>query len=214
MFTGLIEEIGQIRAITKGNGSAKLTVAAQKVLADCKIGDSIAVNGVCLTVVDLQETAFTAEAMPETLARANLGALVSGQKVNLERAVALGTRLGGHLVSGHIDGTATIKTCSRADIAVVYELQAPQELLRYMVEKGSVALDGTSLTVTEVARDTFSVALIPHTGEQSVLGLKISGDTVNVEVDMIAKYVEKFCRPAADSAQPLGYEFLAENGFL
>ncbi len=213
MFTGLVEEIGLLTAIEHGAYSAKLKIACYKVLQDTKIGDSIAVNGACLTVVNCDKNTFTAEAMAETLARTNLGTLHIGQKVNLERAMTLGGRLGGHLVSGHIDGTAMINKVILRDIATEYQFAADAALLRYMVKKGSVTIDGTSLTLTEVDESYFTVALIPHTKENTVLGLKGQGATVNIEVDLLAKYVEKFCQ-TQEKKKNLDYAFLAENGFL
>ena len=214
MFTGIVEEMGVIRSIRRGAHSAVLSIGAETVLSDLKLGDSVAVNGVCLTATSVDSGGFTADVMHETLNRSSLGALVPGSPVNLERAMAAGGRFGGHIVSGHIDGTGTITERRRDDNAVWYTVSAPA-LLRYIVEKGSVAIDGISLTVASVAADRFSVSVIPHTAAVTVLGRKRPGDIVNLETDIIGKYVEKLLRPAADTAPKGGIslEFLMENGF-
>ena len=214
MFTGIVEEMGVIRSIRRGAHSAVLSIGAETVLSDLKLGDSVAVNGVCLTATSVDSGGFTADVMHETLNRSSLGALVPGSPVNLERAMAAGGRFGGHIVSGHIDGTGTITERRRDDNAVWYTVSAPA-LLRYIVEKGSVAIDGISLTVASVAADRFSVSVIPHTAAVTVLGRKRPGDIVNLETDIIGKYVEKLLRPAEDTAPKGGIslEFLMENGF-
>ena len=215
MFTGIVEEMGTLRAIRRGAHSAVLSIGAETVLADLKIGDSVAVNGVCLTATSVDGHGFTADVMHETLNRSSLGALVPGSPVNLERAMAAGGRFGGHIVSGHIDGTGTITETRRDDNAVWYTVSAAPSLLRYIVEKGSIAIDGISLTVASVAADRFSVSVIPHTAAVTVLGRKRPGDIVNLETDIIGKYVEKLLRPAEDTAPKGGIslEFLMENGF-
>ena len=214
MFTGIVEEMGVIRSIRRGAHSAVLSIGAETVLSDLKLGDSVAVNGVCLTATSVDSGGFTADVMHETLNRSSLGALVPGSPVNLERAMAAGGRFGGHIVSGHIDGTGTITERRRDDNAVWYTVSAPA-LLRYIVEKGSIAIDGISLTVASVAADRFSVSVIPHTAAVTVLGRKRPGDIVNLETDIIGKYVEKLLRPAEDTAPKGGIslEFLMENGF-
>ena len=214
MFTGIVEEMGVIRSIRRGAHSAVLSIGAETVLSDLKLGDSVAVNGVCLTATSVDSGGFTADVMHETLNRSSLGALAPGSPVNLERAMAAGGRFGGHIVSGHIDGTGTITERRRDDNAVWYTVSAPA-LLRYIVEKGSVAIDGISLTVASVAADRFSVSVIPHTAAVTVLGRKRPGDIVNLETDIIGKYVEKLLRPAEDTAPKGGIslEFLMENGF-
>ena len=216
MFTGIIEELGTIRAIRRGASSAVLSIGAGTILDDLKVGDSVAVNGVCLTATQVDGGGFTADVMHETLDRSSLARLAPGDKVNLERAMAAGGRFGGHIVSGHIDATGTITDRRRDDNAVWYTVSAPGALLRYVVEKGSIAIDGISLTVAAVEADRFSVSVIPHTAAVTVLGGKRPGDPVNLEADLIGKYVEKLLRPA--QAPParrsaLSLEFLAEHGF-
>ena len=215
MFTGIVEELGTIRSIRRGAASAVLSIGAEAVLSDLRIGDSVAVNGVCLTATGVDGSGFTADVMHETLRRSSLGALGPGSRVNLERAMAADGRFGGHIVSGHIDGTGTIAERRRDDNAVWYTVSAPPALLRYIVEKGSVAIDGISLTVASVEADRFSVSVIPHTAAVTLLGAKGPGDVVNLETDIIGKYVERLLRPADTPAARSGIslEFLAENGF-
>ncbi|MCL6635783.1 MAG: riboflavin synthase, partial [Peptococcaceae bacterium] len=172
MFTGLVEEIGILRRITRGRDSARLTIEATKITGDLQLGDSVAVNGVCLTVVTFDLNSFTADVMAETLAKTNLGHLQSGDRVNLERALRLGDRLGGHLVTGHIDGVGRILRREEHDIAILLTIGTVPEVLRYIVKKGSVAVDGTSLTVVEVGEEDFWVSLIPHTAHHTTLGNK------------------------------------------
>ena len=212
----MVEELGTIRAIRRGASSAVLSIGAGTILDDLKVGDSVAVNGVCLTATQVDGGGFTADVMHETLDRSSLARLAPGDKVNLERAMVAGGRLGGHIVSGHIDATGTITDRRRDDNAVWYTVSAPAALLRYVVEKGSIAIDGISLTVAAVEADRFSVSVIPHTAAVAVLGGKRPGDPVNLEADLIGKYVEKLLRPA--QAPParrsaLSLEFLAEHGF-
>lgn len=213
MFTGIIEELGVIRSIRPGAHSSVLTVGAALVLSDLKIGDSVAVNGVCLTATNRDGGSFTADVMHETLNRSTLGALVSGSPVNLERAMPVGGRFGGHIVSGHIDGVGTITSVRRDDIALWYTVQAAPELLWYVVEKGSVAIDGISLTVASVERERFSVSLIPHTAAVTTLGRKRPGDQVNLETDIIGKYVEKLFQRRKETGAGITLDFLTENGF-
>jgi riboflavin synthase len=192
MFTGIVEELGEVVAVTPAGGdSVVLAVRGPHVAADASHGDSIAVNGVCLTVVEHDEHGFTADVMGETLRRSSLGALHPGSPVNLERAATLQTRLGGHLVQGHVDGVAAIVAREPAEAWETLTFSLPPELARYVVEKGSITVDGVSLTVTAVTADTFSVGLIPTTLKLTVLGAKQVGDPVNLEVDVVAKYVEK-----------------------
>ena len=212
----MVEELGTIRAIRRGASSAVLSIGAGTILDDLKVGDSVAVNGVCLTATQVDGGGFTADVMHETLDRSSLARLAPGDKVNLERAMAAGGRFGGHIVSGHIDATGTITDRRRDDNAVWYTVSAPAALLRYVVEKGSIAIDGISLTVAAVEADRFSVSVIPHTAAVTVLGGKRPGDPVNLEADLIGKYVEKLLRPA--QAPParrsaLSLEFLSEHGF-
>ncbi len=190
MFTGIIEETGTI--ISAGNG--KICIAAQKVLGGTKIGDSIAVNGVCLTVTNLGAESFTADVMNETLSRSNLGSLKKGSQVNLERAMAADGRFGGHFVSGHIDGTGTILKTQNDGNAVWVYISAPSSILNLIIEKGSVAIDGISLTVAKVDEKEFAVSVIPHTGDETTLLSKKAGDIVNLENDIIGKYVQKLMK--------------------
>lgn len=191
MFTGIIEEIGTIQSIKRGPKSAALTIQASKVLEDTKLGDSIATNGVCLTVTHFNATSFTVDVMDETLKRSTLESLSVGAKVNLERAARLSDRLGGHLVSGHIDGVGTIKKMTKQDIATIVRIDAADSILKYIIEKGSVALDGISLTVVAVDQAGFTVSIIPYTALDTTLLNKRVGSTVNIECDLIGKYVEK-----------------------
>ena len=207
--------MGILRSVRRGAHSAVLSIGAETVLSDLKIGDSVAVNGVCLTATTVDAGGFTADVMHETLRRSSLGALAPGNPVNLERAMAADGRFGGHMVAGHIDGTGTITETRRDDNAVWYTVSAAPSLLRYIVEKGSIAIDGISLTVAAVEADRFFVSVIPHTAAVTVLGRKQPGDIVNLETDLIGKYVEKLLRPAADTAPKSGIslEFLMKNGF-
>ena len=215
MFTGLVEEVGTIRAVRRGAHSSVLSIGAETILSDLKIGDSVAVNGVCLTATSRDSGGFTADVMHETLNRSSLGALTVGSHVNLERAMAADGRFGGHIVSGHIDGTGVIQSLRRDDNAVWYTVEAAPQLLRYIVEKGSITIDGISLTVAAVGETWFSVSIIPHTAAVTILGEKRAGDRVNLETDIIGKYVEKLLRPAEDTPKSGGLtlEFLAQNGF-
>ena len=212
MFTGIIEEIGTVRRIEHGAKGARLTIQAKTVLEDTRIGDSIATNGVCLTVVSMTDDSFSADVMVESLRRSSLGTLQGGSLVNLERAMAANGRFGGHIVSGHIDGTGTIASQKREDNAVWVKIKTPAPLLRYIVEKGSIAIDGVSLTVAAVTDTDFSVSIIPHTGAQTILLGKKPGDPVTLECDVIGKYVEKLTAPHKTGG--ISTNFLAENGFL
>jgi riboflavin synthase len=191
MFTGIIEEVGTVLAVTRGARSCSLKINASLVTQDSTVGDSIATNGVCLTVTALTPSGFTADVMPETLNRTSLGDLTAGSPVNLERAMALGDRFGGHIVSGHIDGTGTIAGIKKDDNAILYTINAPSSILRLIVEKGSITVDGISLTVAGVTGEDFTVSLIPHTASSTALSRKKAGDKVNLENDCIGKYVEK-----------------------
>lgn len=216
MFTGIIEEIGTVRRIEHGAAGARLTIAAKTVLEGTKLGDSIATNGVCLTVVSMAADSFSADVMAETLRRSSLGTLQTSSPVNLERAMPASGRFGGHIVSGHIDGTGTIACQKREDNAVWVTVRTPSSLLRYIVEKGSIAIDGVSLTVAAVDETSFSVSIIPHTGAQTILLGKKPGETVNLECDVIGKYVEKLLAPYTaekGTASGITMEFLARNGF-
>ena len=192
MFTGIVEELGRVRAITHADGGARLELSCTVVIDDAAIGDSIAVNGCCLTVVELGDGWWAADAQIETLDRTTLGGLAPGDPVNLERPLRLGDRLGGHLVLGHVDGVGeVVKVEPQADGSTRVTVRAPADLARYLVEKGSVTVDGVSLTITTVDDAEFGVALIPHTLAVTTLGVRNAGDRVNLEADMIAKHVER-----------------------
>lgn len=191
MFTGLVEEMGNVITITKGERSARLTVSAPTVYIGARLGDSTAINGCCLTIVDQEGDRLTFDAVPETLARTNLGALHPGNKVNLERPLSVGDRLGGHFVQGHIDGVGTVLAVQPEDNAVVMEISVPQPLRRYLVEKGSITVDGVSLTVAEVRPESFTIWTISHTREITTLGIRKIGEQVNLECDLLGKYIER-----------------------
>lgn len=212
MFTGIIEEIGKIKSVKRGSKSVVLEVEARKVLADTRIGDSIATNGVCLTVVGKGNDGFSADVMPETMNRSNLGLLKPGDPVNLERALCLNSRLGGHLVAGHVDGTGKIVSKQQDENAIWLTVGAAPEILRYIVEKGSVAIDGVSLTIAYVDEQIFKVSVIPHTQEETTLVKKKIGDVVNLENDMIVKYVEKLMGQGKPKGG-LTLDSLVANGF-
>jgi riboflavin synthase len=195
MFTGIVEELGEIVALEPDGDSARLTVRGPLVVSDAVHGASIAVNGVCLTVVDIKDDAFTVDVMKETLDRSSLAALAPGSRVNLERPVRPADRLGGHIVQGHVDGVGRIVSREPGDRWEVVTIGLPADLVRYVVDKGSITVDGISLTVVEARDDAFTVALIPTTLELTTLGRKQAGDPVNLEVDVIAKYVERLVRP-------------------
>jgi riboflavin synthase len=213
MFTGIIEEIGIIKFVQKGGRSSKVTISAMDILNDIKVGDSINTDGVCLTVTSFTKDHFTADIMPESMERSSFRKLNPGNPVNLERAIRLNDRLGGHLVSGHIDDTGTILQIRKDDNAVWLTISADKQVLRYIVEKGSVAIDGVSLTVAHVDDTTFSVSIIPHTQTVTSLRSKKTGDTVNIECDIIAKYIEKLAGENNKQGK-LDLNFLAEQGFL
>lgn len=215
MFTGIVEEIGTILCLTQGRHSAILKIGAKNVLQDTKIGDSIAVNGVCLTVTQLGTDYFLADVMHETLNRSSLSKLQQGNYVNLERAVPSDGRFGGHFVAGHIDGMGKICHIQRDDTAVWYTIQIQPELMPYIVEKGSVAIDGISLTVATVTKTNFSVSAIPHTVHHTILKTRYEGELVNVEVDIISKYIEKLMAltDQQKNKKKITREFLSQYGF-
>jgi len=216
MFTGLVEELGKVKSVVRGTLSVRLSVNAKTILGDVKLGDSIAVNGTCLTVVDYSDSWFTADVMPETVDSTALAGLKAGDTVNLERTLRVGDRLGGHMVSGHVDGVGVIRDKKQRDNAVVIRIEAAPTIMRYIVKKGSVAIDGISLTVVEVGANWFTVSLIPHTAAVTTLGIKGPGDPVNLENDIIGKYVEKLMGlgPAQTKEQSgLTADFLQQNGF-
>jgi riboflavin synthase len=207
MFTGIVEEIGEVTAVRESADVVVFTIRGRTVTSDTRHGDSIAVNGVCLTVVDPEgstDGTFTVELMPETLKRSSLGAVVPGAKVNLERAVPVNGRLGGHIVQGHVDGVATLLSRSPGERTDELRFSLAPDLARYVVEKGSITVDGVSLTVADVSADAFTVALIPTTLSHTTLGMRQPGDTVNLEVDVVAKYVERLT--AGYSGAPSAHE--------
>ena len=205
MFTGIVEEIGKVRVASPGG----LIVYAQKVLGEMKLGDSIAVNGVCLTVTALSTDSFSVDVMPETLRRTNLGTLCPSDEVNLERPMVVGGRFGGHFVQGHIDGVGRLLSVVPEGEALLLRFEAVQEIMRYIVEKGFIAVDGVSLTVVQYKSDSFNVSLVGYTRENTILGSRRPGDMVNLEVDIIAKYVARL----RDGSDTITTEFLAEHGF-
>ena len=234
MFTGIVEEKGKVKHISLAGNSGTIAIRAKKVLEGTKIGDSIAVNGVCLTVVTMQPDGFSADVMAETIRRTSLGMCRPGDEVNLERAMAADGRFGGHIVAGHIDGTGTVLSISPEGNAFWVTIGAPPEILRYIVEKGSIAIDGISLTVAYVDRSVFKVSVIPHTGEETTLLQRTPGDIVNLENDIVGKYIEKLVqgtsspysghvegteaegarsRPAGDQSAGLTMDYLREMGF-
>lgn len=215
MFTGIIEEMGRVRSVSLAGASGQISIEAKKVLEGTRTGDSIAVNGVCLTVVSLERDGFTADVMAETVRRSNLGQLHRGDRVNLERAMAADGRFGGHIVSGHIDGEGLIKSYRKEENAVWITVEADPGILRLIVEKGSVCIDGVSLTVAAVSERDFQVSVIPHTGEETTLLKKKPGDKVNLENDVVGKYVERLLGASLEGGgrQPsrgLTMEFLRE----
>jgi riboflavin synthase len=218
MFTGLIEEIGTMEGSENGEKSMKLTIGARKVLENVKIGDSISTNGVCLTVTRFTNSSFTVDVMPETMRKTNLGKLKKGSLVNLERALKISDRLGGHIVSGHIDGTGTIKEYKDEDNATWLTVETASNVIKYIIPKGSVAIDGTSLTVVDTDKNSFRVSLIPVTKEETVLLKKRPGDEVNLECDIVGKYIERFLTFKGDDEKQetsrIDMKFLADNGFL
>ena len=217
MFTGIIEELGTVKAVKKGAKSAELSIEGRKIFDDIHLGDSVAVNGVCLTVTEYSGNIFKADVMNETLMRSSLGSLKIGSKVNLERAMAANGRFGGHIVSGHIDGTGVISDLTKDDIAVWVTIKTTPEILRLIVEKGSIAIDGISLTVARVSETDFSVSIIPHTGANTTLLMKNKGDVVNLENDITGKYIEKLLglsqKQEVKSESKITREFLTKYGF-
>ncbi len=209
MFTGIVEEIGIVRSIKKGAKSVSLTIECKKIFDGVKLGDSVATCGVCLTVREISSTSFTADVMNETLSRSSLGSLTIGSRVNLERAMPASGRFGGHIVSGHIDGTGKIISIRKDDIAIWYTIKTNSKIMRYIIEKGSIAVDGISLTIAKVTPDSFSVSIIPHTAKETTLSEKNSGSLVNLENDIVGKYIEKF----SQSYNGITKEFLYDNEF-
>lgn len=213
MFTGIVEEIGTVKSIHMTGKSGTVTIKAKKVLEGTKVGDSIAVNGICLTVTSMTDNGFEADVMAETVRRSSLSECRGNDEVNLERAMAADGRFGGHIVSGHIDGTGTITSLSREENAVWVTISADARIIRYIVEKGSICIDGISLTVAKVNHDNFSVSVIPHTAGQTTLLKKRAGDIVNLENDIVGKYVERFLGVEQNKSDGITMEMLSEYGF-
>ncbi|QAT43105.1 riboflavin synthase [Aminipila luticellarii] len=216
MFTGIIEETGRVKNISQGENSSRLVIEGNKIFQQIQLGDSVAVNGVCLTVCNLSNTVFEADVMRETLSRSSLGNLKQGSIVNLERAMEAEGQFGGHIVSGHIDGTGTIVRMRSEGIAMWIRISTSPGIMKYIVEKGSIAMDGVSLTVARVQPDSFEISLIPHTWKGTALRTKTVGDVVNLENDIIGKYVEKLLHlkdTAQENKNSISMEFLIQNGF-
>ncbi|MGE5473021.1 MAG: riboflavin synthase [Ignavibacteriales bacterium] len=217
MFTGIVKEIGTIRTISFSGNINKLRIECCETIKDAGLGDSIAVNGICLTVCNMGDNWFEADVMPETMRRTSLAGLKPSSKVNLEPALKIGDRLGGHLVTGHIDGVGKTAEIKKEQNAVWINFETSSEILKYIVEKGSVAIDGTSLTVADVDGSTFSVSLIPATLENTILGMKKIGDLVDIECDIVGKYIEKFLGIKGEKSKEkkeLDIEFFTQNGFI
>lgn len=213
MFTGIVEEVGSVKQVISGSNSGEIRIAASKVLEGTKIGDSIAVNGVCLTVTSMDNGGFSADVMPETLRRTNLGYLKSGSPVDLERAMAADGRFGGHIVSGHIDGVGTILEMKQEENAVWVRIGAASQIIGLIIEKGSITIDGISLTVAKLGEKDFQVSIIPHTASETILLKKKPGDIVNLENDILGKYVKRLLGINKPKESKVTMEFLAENGF-
>lgn len=214
MFTGIVEELGEVSAMARGRDSMVLTIKAKTIMSDLKLGDSVSTNGVCLTVTEKGSDYYKADVMHETMNRSSLGKLKPGSHVNLERAMSAEGRFGGHIVSGHIDGTGSITSIKKDDNAVWYTIDAPENIMRYIIEKGSIAIDGISLTVAKVTDKDFSVSIIPHTIKETTLGEKKIGDIVNLENDLIGKYVEKLITISPKKSGNIDKEFLLRNGYI
>lgn len=216
LFTGIVEEIGIVDRMVQQGEAIVLTIQAKKVVEDVHLGDSISVNGTCLTVTSFTHNKFTVDIMPETVRATSLQSLKSGSEVNLERAMAANGRFGGHFVSGHVDGIGTILKKTRVSNAVYYEIEVPKDIRRYILLKGSICVDGTSLTVFGTTDKTFTISLIPHTLSETVLGKKGAGDIVNLECDMLAKYIEQFVllRENDSKSSSMSEGFLREHGYL
>jgi len=215
MFTGLIEELGTMKKIQHKGNTLVLVIEANKIMEDLHEGDSIAVNGVCLTVTKFTKDYFEADVMPETFKHTSLSILKEGSKVNLERAMSANGRFGGHFVTGHIDGTGTVRKRTNVENAILIEIEIPEEYAHFVLEKGSIAIDGTSLTIFRTTPDSVTVSLIPHTAKEAILGLKREGEIVNLEFDVMAKYFYSFMNKREEKPKSRGVTtaFLKENGF-
>ncbi|MCT4542227.1 MAG: riboflavin synthase [Vallitalea sp.] len=214
MFTGLINEIGEVLNITKGIDSAKLTIKAKKILSDINIGDSIAVNGVCLTVINYEKNNFTVDVMPETMLITNMKNLKKNSLVNLESALKVGDRFGGHIVTGHIDGIGSIGSFKKDDNATRVKIKVPSELTNYIIYKGSVTVDGVSLTVSNINENGFEISIIPLTSLETIILRKKIGEIVNIECDIIGKYVERLINNKCDNKSKITKDYLRLNGFM
>ena len=213
MFTGIVEEVGHVRQIARQGEFQRMQIAAQRVLEDVKMGDSINVDGVCQTVVHFDAHSFSVETVSETLSRTTLGQFQSGRPVNLERALCPGDRLGGHIVQGHVDGVGHVHSVQERQGEWRIQITAPSALHRYIAEKGSITIDGTSLTVAELSDEGFTISVIPHTFDQTVLSQRRTGDAVNLEVDVLARYIERLLAAGADSSAGLSFESLRNMGY-
>ena len=217
MFSGIVEEMGAVTSMEKTLAGTRMTILASTVMSDLKIGDSVSVNGTCLTVVTKGERDFVVEVSPETLSVTTLGQWTPGTPVNLERAMKLNERIGGHLVAGHVDGVGTIRSRHQEGNAIFFTIEAPSDILRYCVTKGSITVDGISLTINEVAEHSFSGAIIPHTARVTTLGLKQVNDTVNLESDLIGKYVERLLQERSQlpkTTPVIDKDYLQKRGLL
>lgn len=213
MFTGIIVEIGQIKGIQHGARSYQMEIGGEEVLIGLKLGDSVAVNGVCLTVVEIKRQTFIVDVMPETLKKTSFKKLHHGSIVNLEPALKMGDSLGGHMVTGHVDGVAEITSVKKDDNAIIMKLKANPSILRYIIKKGSITIDGISLTVVDVNTDSFVVSIIPHTAQNTTIGKKRPGDIVNIETDIIGKYVEKYLTIQDEGKKGISRDFLQKYGY-
>ncbi len=213
MFTGIIEDLGSIKSIRKGAKDFIVEVEAPKLAPKLAVGDSVTVNGICLTVTTKSGTGFTVDVMPETITKTALNDLKKGDKVNLERAMALSSRLGGHMVAGHVDGVGVIKSKKEDSNALLIKISAPDSITHYLIDRGSIAIDGISLTVMGFGNDFVAVSIIPHTAKVTTLGFKKPGDKVNLEADLIGKYVEKFVSKEKEKDSGLTMDKLREHGF-
>ncbi|MGO1580468.1 MAG: riboflavin synthase [Peptoniphilaceae bacterium] len=213
MFTGIVEELGEIKSIKKSTHSCQFEIEANLILRDLKIGDSICVNGICLTVTEFSNTSFKADIMHETLNRSALSKLKIGQKINLERAMPMNGRFGGHIVSGHVDGVGKIIEKYKDDTALWFRISTSENILKYIILKGSITIDGISLTVADLDQVSFKVSCIPHTIKSTSLNFKILGDEVNLENDLIGKYIEKFLNFKSENKSKITREFLSLNGY-
>ncbi|MCF8233109.1 MAG: riboflavin synthase [Bacteroidales bacterium] len=214
MFTGIIEDIGRVETVKSGVNSAELRISSKVIPQDLKTGDSVSINGVCLTVTAYDVSGFTVEAVPETMTRSNLGNLHAGTPVNLERALRVGDRMGGHMMSGHVDSKGIIQSIDKEENAVWYTVSLANDFIRYLIPKGSVGIDGISLTVVDVSEDSFTVSVIPHTLQETTLAYRSKGEEVNIECDMTAKYIERFLAFREKPRKDITMDYLKENGYL